>query len=234
MNVTEHFVCSSSLWRYFAQRHVLPWLLSGARLGDHVLDIGAGYGAATSELRKRVGRVTSLEYDAESLRRLRARHSEVSDCLLQGDAAQLPFADQSFTSAVCILVLHHLQSRELQDRLFAEAFRVLKPGGIFLAAEINDTWLHRTVHYKSTFTPLTPGSAFARLTAAGFSRISVDMRSGGFRLAAMRAKEQPATHDRNAHIVEAGGSPSGKITTLNNVEAPAANVQEAAAGVSKS
>jgi hypothetical protein len=75
--------------------------------------------------------------------------------------------------------------------MFAEAFRVLRPGGVFLAAEINDTWLNRAVHYKSTFTPLTPGSAFARLSAAGFSRISVDMRGGGFRISASRAKEQP-------------------------------------------
>ncbi|HEY2457580.1 MAG TPA: class I SAM-dependent methyltransferase [Candidatus Acidoferrum sp.] len=191
MNALEHFVCASSLWRGLTQRHVLPWLLSGARLGDHVLDIGAGYGAATPDLRKRVSRVTALEYDANSVRRMQSQHSGDSFAALQGDAAELPFADQTFSSAISILVLHHLKSRELQDRMFAEAFRVLRPGGVFLAAEINDTWLNRAVHYKSTFTPLTPGSAFARLSAAGFSRISVDMRGGGFRISASRAKEQP-------------------------------------------
>ena len=133
MNAIEHFVCSSSLWRYVAQRHVLPWVLSGARLGDHVLDIGAGYGAATSDLRKRVRRVTSLECDTKSMQSLKSQHAAVADFLVQGDAAQLPFADQTFNSAVCILVLHHLKSRELQDQVFAETFRVLRLGGVLLA-----------------------------------------------------------------------------------------------------
>jgi len=71
----------------------------------------------------------------------------------------------------------------------AEAFRVLRPGGIFVAFEITDGWIHRVGHFGSTFTPVSPGSAFAGLTAAGFSRISVDFRPGGFRVSALRAKD---------------------------------------------
>jgi SAM-dependent methyltransferase len=190
MNAAEHFICSSSLWRYLTQRQLLPWVLSGACLGNHVLDVGAGYGAATSHLRRRVARVTSLEYDAKTVLHLKSQHSSDSTAALRGDASDLPFADQTFSSVIGILVLHHLKSGELQDRTFAEVFRVLRPGGIFLAFEINDTWFHRATHYKSTFTPLNPGSAFARLTAVGFSRVSVDFRSSGFRLSAARAKEE--------------------------------------------
>jgi SAM-dependent methyltransferase len=190
MNSAEHYFCSSALWGYLTRRQLLPWLLSGARLGDHVLELGAGYGAATEGLGNRVSRVTSLDYDAASIQRLRLKHSGDASAALCGDAARLPFADETFTSAVGILVLHHLQSRELQDRMFAEVFRVLRPGGVFLAFEITDTWLNRAIHYKSTFTPLTPGSAFARLTSAGFSRVSIDFRRGGFRLSATRAKQQ--------------------------------------------
>jgi len=173
-------------------RHLLPWVLSGARLGDHVLEIGAGYGPATGHLRQLARRVTSLEYDAHAISHLKAKHNDPSVAALCGDAASLPFADRSFTSAVAILVLHHLQSRELQDRTFAEVHRVLRPGGCFFAAEINDGWMNRAVHYKSTFTPVVPGSLFARLTAAGFSRISVDFRSGGFRIRARKAAETSA------------------------------------------
>ena len=212
MNSLEHYFCSSSLWRYLTDRQLLPWLLSDARLGDHLLEIGAGYGAATPHLRARVSRVTSLEYDANSAQRLHSRHAGDSISAIQGDASALPFADQTFSSAVGILVLHHLQSRELQDRMFAEAFRVLRPGGVFLAFEINDTWLHRAGHYKSTFTPLHPASAFARLSKAGFSRVSVDFRRGGFRLTAARAKDQPAPNPSLAGesanaIIAAGASP---------------------------
>jgi SAM-dependent methyltransferase len=189
MNAFEHFFCSSSLWRYLSHRQVLPWILSGSRLGGHILEIGAGYGAATSHLSKRVERVTSLEYDAKALKKLRRHHNAGCNAAVCGDAAQLPFANQSFTSAIAILVWHHLKSAELQDRAFEETFRVLRPGGVFLAGEINDTWLNHVSHIGSTFTPVVPGSVFARLTRIGFSRVSVDFRSGGFRISAIRPKD---------------------------------------------
>jgi SAM-dependent methyltransferase len=192
MNSMEHFFCSTSLWQRMTHRFLLPWVLSGAHLGDHVLEIGAGYGAATGHLLKLAPRVTSLEYDPQLLRKLEAKHRCAELTTLCGDAATLPFADQSFSSAVAILVLHHLKSRELQDRALAEVHRVLRPGGSFFAFEINDGWIHRAVHYQSTFIPVTPGSAFARLTKAGFSKISVDFRSGGYRVSARRAADETA------------------------------------------
>jgi SAM-dependent methyltransferase len=192
MNTLENFLCSSSLWRYISQRQLLPWFLSGARLGDHLLEIGAGYGAATELLHKRVARVTSLEHDHSSVLRLKDRHNGHLGGVLRGDAAQLPFASETFSSAIAILVLHHLPSRQLQDRAFAEVLRVLRPGGVFLAFEINDNWIHHLGHLKSNFTPLSPGSVLARLTAVGFSRVSVDFRRGGFRLHASRAKQEEA------------------------------------------
>jgi SAM-dependent methyltransferase len=190
MNHLEHFFCSTSLWQRMTHRFLLPWVLSGARLGEHVLEIGAGYGAATGHLLKLAPRVTSLEYDPRLLERLAAKHQCAELTTLCGDAATLPFAEQSFSSAVAILVLHHLKSRELQDRALAEVHRVLRPGGSFFAFEINDGWIHRAAHYKSTFTPVTPGSAFARLTKVGFSKISVDFRSGGYRVSARRTAEE--------------------------------------------
>lgn len=189
MNTMEHFFCSTSLWQLMTHRYLLPWVLSDARLGDHVLEIGAGYGAATGHLLKSAPRVTCLEYDARAIRMLKAKHRHTQVVPLCGDAATLPFADQSFSSAIAILVLHHLKSRELQDRAIAEVYRVLRPGGSFFVFEINDGWLNRIAHYRSTFTPFTPGSAFARLTQAGFSKISVDFRRGGYRFRARKAME---------------------------------------------
>lgn len=193
MNSLENLYCSSGLWRYLTKRHLLPWLLSGSNLGDHLLEIGAGFGAATAPLSQRVRSVTSLEYDHQSALKLKSKVISASTQIVQADAARLPFADGSFSSAVAILVLHHLKSTELQDQAFAEAFRVLRPGGVFLGFEISDSWFNRTMHFRSTFTPLLPGSTFARLTAAGFSRISVDFRNGAFRFTALRAKPSPVS-----------------------------------------
>jgi len=197
MNRLEHFVCSTSLWQRMTKSYLLPWVLSGARLGDQVLEIGAGYGAATGRLLQLAPRVTSLEYDGNAIRELQARHRGVCAVPVCGDATMLPFGDHSFTSVVAILVLHHLKSRELQERAFAEAHRVLRPGGTFFAAEINDDWLNRAVHYRSTFTPVVPAAAFARLTAAGFSRVTVDFRGGGFRI---RARKATVTSSNSAQL----------------------------------
>jgi len=88
-----------------------------------------GCGAATEELRSRAARVTSLEYDHAFAAKLGARVGGASVTVIQGDAAALPFSDGTFSSAIVILMLHHLRSKELQDRAFAEI------GGCFGQAE---------------------------------------------------------------------------------------------------
>jgi ubiquinone/menaquinone biosynthesis C-methylase UbiE len=186
MNAYETWICGSRLWRWVTRRQLLPWILHRSQLGDHVLELGAGPGAATKELASRVARVTSLEYDHAFAAELGARFSGANVTVIQGDAAALPFADKTFSSAIAILMLHHLRSGELQDRAFAEIARVLRPGGVFLAFEIQDGWLHHVAHIKSTFVPVAPDSLFGRLTVAGFTKVTVDTRRGGFRIRAIR------------------------------------------------
>lgn len=164
---------------------LLPWLLSHAGLGDQVLEIGAGAGAATAELRKRAQYVVSLEYDYQFAAKLAQKNGN-SAGIVQGDAASLPFANRTFSSAIAILVLHHLQSSELQDRSFAEVNRVLQPGGRFFAFEIPDGWFNRVVHTNSTFVPVRPDALAARLSTAGFVDIGLDRRPGGFSFRASR------------------------------------------------
>jgi len=189
MNRYETWFCGTRLWRWVTLRQVLPWILQSSELGEHVLELGAGPGAATEELGRLAGRVTSLEYDHAFAAKLGAHVNGSITTVVQGDAATLPFADRTFSSAIAILMLHHLRSNELQDRAFAETRRVLRPGGVFLAFEIQDGWLHRVGHIKSTFVPVAPASAFARLTAAGFSKVTVDIQRGAYRIRAARSLE---------------------------------------------
>lgn len=188
MNAFEKWYCGSALWRYLTRRELLPWMLHGSALGEHVLELGAGAGPATMELARRAPRVTSLEYDHLSALKLRkqAIHSNVD--VIQGDAAELPFPDATFSSSIAILMLHHLKSAALQDRAFSEIHRVLRPEGVFLAFDIPNSWIHRVAHIKSTFVPLDPMTAIQRLKAAGLAQITLESRNGGFRIRAMRGK----------------------------------------------
>ena len=187
MNAFENWFCGSRLWRWTTRRTVLPWIIGESQLGDHILELGAGPGAATAELRRRVARVTSLEYNHKFAADLHARSCGDGICVLQGDAARLPFPDCTFSSAISVLMLHHLTSRELQDRAFSEILRVLRPGGVFLALEIQDGWFQRVGHIRSTFVPVAPASANARLISTGFWRVTIDFRGSAFRVRALRA-----------------------------------------------
>jgi ubiquinone/menaquinone biosynthesis C-methylase UbiE len=188
VNRFENWFCASSFWRRMTRKQVIPWLLSGTELGEHVLELGAGPGAATEELRKHAGRVTSLEYSHAFAVGIASRTQSANGAVLQGDASALPLPEKTFSAAVAVLMLHHLKSQQLQERAFAEIFRVLRPGGVFLAIEIPDGWLHRVAHIRSTFVPVAPSSAHERLAAAGFSSVSIDFLRGAYRVRALRAR----------------------------------------------
>jgi len=194
MNSFENWFCASKLWQYLTERRWLPWALEGVDLGEHVLEVGAGRGAATAELARCVRSVTSLEYSHDFCVRLLAKSDAAS--VVQGDASVLPFESQTFTSAIAVLVLHHLRSSDAQDRAFAEIFRVLKPGGVFVALEIQGGWFTRLTHFKSTFVPVSTDGLDSRLRAAGFSNVSVNNRNGAIRIRAERIAERNAQEQK--------------------------------------
>ena len=92
MNRLETWFCGSGIWRWVTRKQLLPWLLRDAELGDQVLELGAGLGATTGELRKRAAHVTSLEYDHAFAAKLHERTDRVNGSVIQGDATALPFA----------------------------------------------------------------------------------------------------------------------------------------------
>jgi ubiquinone/menaquinone biosynthesis C-methylase UbiE len=186
MNALENWFCATGFWRRVTQEQLLPWIVSGSTLGDHVLELGSGPGAGTPELRRLAPRVTSLEHSYEFAANLAARNMSTNGSVLQGDASVLPFAEKTFSSVIAILMLHHLCSGEQQERACREAFRVLRPGGGFFAFEIPDGWFNRVIHRNSTFVPVRPVLLPAQLTTTGFSRVSVDSRRGGFRVQAFK------------------------------------------------
>lgn len=188
MNSFEKWCCGSALWRSLTCRRLLPWMLRDSPLGDHLLELGAGPGAATIELARRAPRVTSVEYDHGLAVKLRRRVNLSNVSVIEGDAAALCFADGTFSSAIGVLMLHHLKSVELQDRAFREIRRVLRSGGIFLALDIPDGWMYRVSHMHSTFVPLDPSTAPERLQGAGLSRVSIESRGGAFLVRAVLEK----------------------------------------------
>jgi hypothetical protein len=74
----------------------------------------------------------------------------------------------------------------LQDALFAETCRVLRPGGVFLGSDGIDTEDMRALHVDDIFMPVDPATFPDRLAAAGFGKVTVDVGEQGLRFAAVR------------------------------------------------
>jgi ubiquinone/menaquinone biosynthesis C-methylase UbiE len=187
MNRLHHWVCRSGLWRWTVEKHVLPWALRGADLGDEILEIGPGPGLTTDVLRRRSGHVTAVEIDAKLARAAKARLNGSNAVLVEGDATQLPFPEQTFSGAACFTMLHHVPSAELQDRLLREVRRVLKPRAVSLASDNLPNFVMKLIHIGDTMVLVDPKTVRPGLEAAGFGDISIDNNSYMFRCVARRA-----------------------------------------------
>lgn len=153
---------------------ILPWAIGDADLGDDVLEVGPGYGATTDVLATQSSRLTAVEIDEELADMLTDRFASFSGVrVVRGDATALEFDDARFSGAASFTMLHHVPTTELQDRLFAEVARVLRPGGWLVASDSLRSEAHELGHVGDTYNPVDPADIGHRLTVAGFSGVTV-------------------------------------------------------------
>jgi SAM-dependent methyltransferase len=173
---------ASEGWAEMLRSDLLPWLTAGGDLGDDVLEIGPGPGRTTDLLRERVAKVTALELDRGLASALSARLGDSNVEVIHGDGTNTRLPSDRFSAVTCFHVLHHVPTAALQDRVFGEVCRVLRPGGLFLVADALDLAPTRQRHEEEqeTFLPLDPADLRPRLQLAGFSAVTVE--SGDYQL----------------------------------------------------
>jgi ubiquinone/menaquinone biosynthesis C-methylase UbiE len=170
MNVIHNVLCRSAWWRRTVEERLLPWALRGIEIGDHVLEIGPGFGATTRVLARDAPTLTVVEVNGGLAERLRrALPSPVT--VVEGDGTALPFADNFFSAVLCFTMLHHVPSADLQDRLFAHAYRVLRPGGVFAGSDSLPGPVFRLLHVADVMVPVDPARLPDRLRDAGFATV---------------------------------------------------------------
>jgi ubiquinone/menaquinone biosynthesis C-methylase UbiE len=185
MNRLHHWLCRSDRWRSTIA-HRLPWAIGNTDLGPNVLELGPGSGLTTDLLRTSVSRLTALEIDPTLASSLNSRLLGSNVQVIEGDATEMPFADSEFSGAVSFTMLHHIPSRELQNKVLAEVFRVLKPGGFFVGSDSLQNWFMRIIHIGDTLVPVSPDTFAARLQSAGFEVLEVKKNAQAFRFRARR------------------------------------------------
>ena len=184
MNGIHRWLCRSALWRRALEQALLPWALEGVTLGDDLLEVGPGPGLTTDQLRKRVAHMTALEIDPRLASALRQRLQGTNVRVMEGDATQMPFEAASFSTVISLTMLHHVPSSALQDRLIAEARRVLRPGGTFVGIDNTPSLGFRLIHLGNTMVTVDPDTFGARLQAAGLTDVAVAKRPNRFRFRA--------------------------------------------------
>ena len=170
------------------RRQILAHLTPASR----VLDIGAGAGRVTQmNFRGQAARVVGIDVDDA------VRGNPYLDEAHVADGGRLPFPDAGFDLVFSDNVFEHVAEPEA---IFAEVYRVLAPGGVFLMktpnrwhyvtvlARLTPFWFHRFVNSlrgrapEHTFPTLyranSPGRARALGEAAGFRVLSVEVVEG--------------------------------------------------------
>lgn len=173
MNADHQVFCSSADWSAYLRDSVVEPLLDGLDLGDRMLEIGPGPGAATDFLRHRVRSLTALELDAEAATALAGRFVGTNVTVMVGDCVNSGLPDESFDSIASFTMLHHVPSTRAQRAVLAEAFRVLRPGGSLVGSDsLASDDLHQ-FHAGDTYNPVEPVWLLIQLRTLGFNPISL-------------------------------------------------------------
>jgi SAM-dependent methyltransferase len=184
VNAAHLEFCSSPEWRQMIEEIVVPAAIRDLDLGDDVLEVGPGFGFVTDVLRAATAHLTAVEIDPALAAALQQRLVGTNVDVVEGDATALDFADDRFTSAVSLNMLHHVPTSALQDSIFSELARVLRPGGVLVAADSVPHDGYDEFHAGDTHNPIDPDDLVERLGAAGFTDIDVGLYDLGWTCAA--------------------------------------------------
>lgn len=151
---------------------------------DHLLDVGCGLGGAARYIAKKNGsQVTGIDLTQEyidtgnALNRWVGLEKQIT--LQQGSALALPFENEVFTGAVMLHVGMNIADK---TKLFAEVYRVLRPGASFGVYDIMQTgdgdmpYPAPWATDRSTSSLSTPEQYRQALGAAGFKIRSEEVR----------------------------------------------------------
>ena len=128
------------------RRRLLAPLLRGLRCFSsrpacqlRVLDLATGTGRTLRQIRAALpqAQLVGLDLSTAYLRQANQWLSQLPGelpQLVQGNAEDTPFGPATFQAVTCVFLFHELPG-EARQRVLAEAFRLLEPGGILMLAD---------------------------------------------------------------------------------------------------
>jgi SAM-dependent methyltransferase len=95
----------------------------------------------------------------------------------EADATAMPFPDGLFPAVLSFTMLHHVPSVTLQDQLLAEAWRVLRAGGVFAGSDTALGALLQPAQIGDTVVSVGPAALSLWLKTAGFDELKARRRA---------------------------------------------------------
>ncbi len=174
MNDAHMEFCTSAAWQEILEDQILPGALGRVDLGPRVVEVGPGPGFTTDVLRRAADQVSAVEIDPTLAGQLQARLAGTNVEVIVGDARATSLESSAYSGAASFHMFHHIPTDEDQDQVFAELFRLLRPGGALLLADGFDNEGVREFHRGDTYNPIDPDRLVDRLGAAGFTDVEVE------------------------------------------------------------
>lgn len=122
------------------------------------VDVGCSSGIVTNYLSPLFKNMIGIEYDRIAMANLELPELD-SVSYLRGDAMTLPFLKNSFDVVICSQVYEHVPD---DKRLFAEIYRILRPGGVVFFSGPNRLFPYE-FHYSLFFFHWLPRSMADRV-----------------------------------------------------------------------
>lgn len=162
------------------------------QLGD-VLDIASGDGVLAELLAPQARSICCLDKSRRVVEAGRKRLRDFSNVAFEpGDMHELPFTDRSFDT---VLLLHALTYSNQPELVFAEAARVLRPGGRLLAVTLkqhrhkNLVAQYDHVNLGFTASQLRKFCTASRLSASRIQVSAIEKRSPNFEVLTLFAEK---------------------------------------------
>ncbi len=163
-----------------------------------VLDVACGPGTLSAAIAKTAREAVAFDLTPQMLKKAAQRCAEAgldNVRFHEGNATELPFADATFDAVVTRLSVHHF---DRPSRVMSEIFRVLRPGGTFVVADVIASEMPAEAELQNAIEILRDSSHVRMLPG---SELKAVVSGAGFAIESQTTWDNPREFDEWMGIV---------------------------------